>query len=288
MQQWSWSRRRRFDALRHAPAAYRFFPGRANGQRRSPPLTFAHVRAVDTRPAPDDVALIEAAGLTRSFGARRAVDRVTLSIAAGECLALFGPNGAGKTTLLRLLAGLLRPTAGQAKVDDVALLGGAQSRAVVGLISHQTMLYPALTALENVEFAARLHGVPNATTAARAALGRLAIADRADTPVRALSRGMQQRVTVARALVHAPRVLLLDEPFTGLDDAGATTLAETLAGLAREGAALLLVTHDVREGLALATHVAVMRRGSIVLHEPRIASGEPESFVRRYREMVAT
>jgi heme exporter protein A len=234
------------------------------------------------------VALIEAAGLTRSFGARRAVDRVTLSIASGECLALFGPNGAGKTTLLRLLAGLLRPTAGEAKVDGVSLPGGAGARAVVGLISHQTMLYPALTALENVEFSARLHGVPNATTAARAALGRLAIADRADTPVRALSRGMQQRVTVARALVHAPRVLLLDEPFTGLDDAGATTLAETLAGLAREGAALLLVTHDVREGLALATHVAVMRRGAVVLHEPRIASGEPESFVRRYRETVAT
>lgn len=236
---------------------------------------------------PRDVALVEAAALTRAFGNRRAVDRIDLAIAGGECLALFGPNGAGKTTLLRLLAGLLRPTAGQARVDGVALPGGAAARAVVGLISHQTMLYPALTALENVEFAARLHGVPNATAAARAALGRLAIADRADTPVRALSRGMQQRVTVARALVHSPRVLLLDEPFTGLDDAGSSTLAETLAELAREGAALLLVTHDLREGLALATHVAVMRRGSIALHEPRIASGEPDAFVRRYREIVS-
>ena len=128
--------------------------------------------------------------------------------------------------------------------------------------------------------------MPNASVAARAALGRLAIADRADTPVRSLSRGMQQRVTVARALVHSPRVLLLDEPFTGLDDAGSTTLTDTLAVLAREGAALLLVTHDVREGLALATHVAVMRRGSIAHQEPRIASGEPDSFVQRYRELV--
>lgn len=236
----------------------------------------------------DDVALVEAAGLTRSFGTRRAVDQVNVTIGAGECLALFGPNGAGKTTLLRLLAGLLRPTSGSARVDGVALPGGAAGRAAVGLISHQTMLYPALTALENVQFAAQLHGVPNANSAARVALGRLAIADRADTPVRALSRGMQQRVTVARALVHAPRVLLLDEPFTGLDDAGASTLAATLAELAREGAALLLVTHDVREGLALATHVAVMRRGAIALHEPRIASGEPDAFVRRYRETVAS
>ena len=234
------------------------------------------------------MALVEAAALTRAFGTRRAVNRIDLAIESGECLALFGPNGAGKTTLLRLLAGLLRPTAGEARVDGVTLPGGASARAVVGLISHQTMLYPALTALENVEFAARLHGVPDATGAARAALGRLGIADRADTPVRALSRGMQQRVTVARALVHAPRVLLLDEPFTGLDDAGSATLAAALAGLAREGAALLLVTHDVREGLALATHVAVMRRGAIALYEPRIASGEPDAFIHRYREVVAS
>ncbi len=216
------------------------------------------------------------------------MDRIDIAIEAGECLALFGPNGAGKTTLLRLLAGLLRPTAGEARVDGVTLPGGASARAVVGLISHQTMLYPALTALENVEFAARLHGVPDARAAAAAALARLAIADRADTAVRSLSRGMQQRVTVARALVHAPRVLLLDEPFTGLDDAGSATLAETLAELARDGAALLLVTHDVREGLALATQVAVMRRGKIALHEPRIASGEPDAFIRRYREVVAS
>ena len=232
--------------------------------------------------------LVEASGLTRAFGARRAVDAVTLAIEAGECLALFGPNGAGKTTLLRLLAGLLRPTAGSARVDGVPLAGGARARAAVGLISHQTMLYPALTALENVVFSARLHGVPDAGAAALAALERTGIAERAHTPVRALSRGMQQRVTVARALVHEPRVLLLDEPFTGLDDAGSTALTRALAELAREGAALLLVTHDVREGLALATHVAVMRRGTLVLHEPRIASGEPESFVQRYRELVAS
>ena len=232
--------------------------------------------------------LVEAAALTRAFGPRKAVDRVDLAIESGECLALFGPNGAGKTTLLRLLAGLLRPSAGEARVGGVALPGGASARAAVGLISHQTMLYPALTALENVLFAARLHGVPDARDAAMAALERVSIAERADTPVRALSRGMQQRVTVARALVHRPRVLLLDEPFTGLDDAGSTTLAATLTDLAEEGAALLLVTHDVREGLALATQVAVMRRGAIVLREPRLASGEPEAFVQRYRALVAS
>ena len=234
------------------------------------------------------MALVESHALTRAFGARQAVAGVDLAVDAGECLALFGPNGAGKTTLLRLLAGLLRPTSGTATIGGVALPGGAAARAQVGLISHQSMLYPALTARENVTFSARLHGVRAPGEAAMRALASLRVADRADTPVRALSRGLQQRVSVARALVHDPRVLLLDEPFTGLDDSGASALTETLATLARSGAAVLLVTHAVREGLALATHVAVLRRGSLVLHEPRIAAGEPESFTARYRALSAS
>ena len=238
-------------------------------------------------PAPSPDALVEARGLVRAFGGRRVVSGIDLEIAPGECLALFGPNGAGKTTLLRLLGGLLRPSDGSAAIaGHAARTAGA--RALVGVISHQTMLYPALTALENVRFAATMHGVPDPAATALRALERLAIADRADTPVRALSRGMQQRVTAARALVHAPRVLLLDEPFTGLDDAGAATLAAVIGELAREGAAVLLVTHDAREGLALATHVAVIHRGAIVLHEPRIAVGEPDAFTTRYRALLAS
>lgn len=238
-------------------------------------------------PAPPQDALVEARGLVRAYGGRRVVNGVDLGIAGGECLALFGPNGAGKTTLLRLLAGLLRPS------DGSALVGGhvarsADARALVGIISHQTMLYPALTALENVRFAATMHGVADAAASARAALERLGVADRADAPVRSLSRGMQQRVTAARALVHSPRVLLLDEPFSGLDDAGASALAGIVGGMAREGVAVLLVTHDAREGLALATHVAVINRGALVLHEPRIASGEPDAFTARYRALLAS
>ena len=229
---------------------------------------------------------IEARGLTRAFGRRVAVRDLTFSVRDGECLALFGPNGAGKTTLLRVLAGLLRPTSGTASIANVALPGGADVRAVVGLISHQSMLYSPLTALENVEFAARLYGVHAPRDAALRALRRMRLEERAESPVRSLSRGMQQRVSVARAIVHEPRVVLLDEPYTGLDETGAAALSATLGALKESGAALVLVTHHLGEGLAIATHTAIMRDGRFVKHEPR-GTVELDAYRDAYREVIA-
>ena len=236
--------------------------------------------------APVPPPALEAAGLRRSFGPRRAVDGVSFALGAGDCLALFGPNGAGKTTTLRMLAGLLSPTAGEARVDGRPIARDADVRARVGLISHHAMLYAALTAQENVAFAARLYGVPDPEGAARAALERLRVLERADTPVRRLSRGLQQRVSIARAMVHGPRVVLLDEPFTGLDEAGARALTEALTTLKAEGAALVLVTHNLTEGLALATRVAVMREGRLVLDRARGAV-EDLAFAAEYRALFA-
>lgn len=231
-------------------------------------------------------AALAAVGLRRLYGPRRAVDGVSFALAPGECLALFGPNGAGKTTLLRMLGGLLRPTAGEALIGGASVHGAPEARARIGLISHHALVYGALTAQENVAFAARLYGVVDPEDAARRALERMRILDRADTPVRRLSRGLQQRVSIARAMVHAPTVVLLDEPFTGLDEAGARALTEALTTLKDAGAALVLVTHNLAEGLLLGTRVVVMRAGRFLRDEPR-ATVDDAQFAAEYRALVA-
>jgi heme exporter protein A len=238
-----------------------------------------------TATAPVGARVISTHGLGRRFGGRRAVSDVTLSLGAGDCLALFGPNGAGKTTLLRMLAGLLRPTEGSGEVAGVVLPGGATLRGAIGYISHASMLYGALSARENVELTAKLFGMRNAREAAKQALERMELPDRSDTPVRLLSRGMQQRVTIARATVHSPRVVLLDEPFTGLDDSGSAALGAHLAALRASGTTMVLVTHQIPEGLALATHAAIMREGALA----RMEEGEAwdaSSYLAVYRGLV--
>jgi heme exporter protein A len=234
----------------------------------------------------ENLSLLSAVDLTRSFGARRAVDGVSFTLGAGECLALFGPNGAGKTTLLKLLAGLLRPTSGKALVGGVALAGDSPNRARLGFISHYTMLYGALTARENVAFAARLYGVADVARETENSLRRMSMLERADTPVRALSRGMQQRVSIARAMVHRPSLVLADEPFNGLDDSGASALTALLTELRSAGTSLVIVTHNIAEGLAVATKAGVMSRGRLALQDSAVAA-DPAAFARRYREVVA-
>jgi len=228
---------------------------------------------------------VEVEALVRAFGPRRAVDGVSFALDAGDCLAVFGPNGAGKTTLLRVLAGLLRPTRGRASVAGVALPGGPEARRHIGFISHASMLYGALSARENVELAARLFGVRDPRRAAGRVLEVMRMTPRADTPVRSLSRGMQQRVSIARATVHDPTVVLLDEPFTGLDAAGAAALSAALGILRQSGAALVMVTHNIEEGLALATHAAVMTAGTFARYEPREGIDARE-YADAYRTLV--
>lgn len=231
---------------------------------------------------------LAASGVSKSFGKRVAVRGVDLVLAGGDCLALFGPNGAGKTTLLRLIAGLLKPTSGSVVVNDRSVRGEPSARVGVGLISHERMLYAPLTARENVEFSARLYGLHDPCGATNQALASMQVLDRADVAVRTLSRGLQQRVSIARAMVHAPSVVLLDEPYSGLDEAGAVTLTTVLAGLRARGATLVIVTHNVTEGLALATHAAIMTDGAFVRFEKRASPGawDAARYAAEYREAI--
>src|SRR3989442_6389624 len=173
--------------------------------------------------------MLSAEGLSHAFGSVQALDGISFRLEAGHTLAVFGPNGAGKTTLLKVLAGLLRPRQGRAEVR-----GG---RSAIGWISHQSFLYGHLTVIENLRFWASLYRVPREARDRRAAelLARLGLTDRADQPVAALSRGLVQRATIARALMHDPAVLLLDEPFTGLDLAAAAELRRLLSELVGPG-----------------------------------------------------
>ncbi len=223
--------------------------------------------------------------LTRTFGSRRAVDGVSISVNPGQVLAIFGPNGAGKTTLLRILGGILKPSSGKATVGGVALPGGPNVRRRTGIVSHHSLLYDALTARENVEFSAKLYGVADVRAKAERALESMQILERADTPVRALSRGMKQRVSIARAMVHDPDVILADEPFTGLDIIGSKALSSLLLSLRDRGAALVLVTHNLGEGLSLATNAAIMTSGRIIKSQTR-SSIDTIAFANEYQRLV--
>jgi heme exporter protein A len=230
--------------------------------------------------------IVEVGDLTRSFGMTRALAGVSFSLAAGECLTLFGPNGAGKTTLLRVLAGLVKPTSGSARVSGIVLPAGAEVRSLVGLISHHTMLYEALSPRENVAFAARLYSVPDVATRVDDSLRRMSMLERADAPVRSLSRGMQQRVSIARAMVHGPRLVLADEPYSGLDDSGARALTALLQELRSAGTTIIMVTHNIAEGLSLATYAAVMQRGRFIRYDRR-SDIDAASYSGIYRDAVA-
>jgi heme exporter protein A len=197
-------------------------------------------------PGTQPAAAVELAGLGRDYGERPALRDVTLSLPAGATLVVLGPNGAGKTTLLRVLATLLRPHAGTAHVLGCELPREAWAvRARIGLLAHDPLLYRDLSGRENLDFQARLRGVPAARV--EGLLEAVGMSRRADEPLRMLSRGMVQRLAVCRAVLHAPELLLLDEPRADLDP-GAAELVEPLIGR-RAGATRVITGHDHRAGL---------------------------------------
>jgi heme exporter protein A len=236
-------------------------------------------------PSHDGSVLLEARGLQRAFGRVRILQGVDLSLRAGEALAVVGPNGAGKTTLLRLLAGLMRPSGGQVWVlGQPVALRSAGVRRSIGLLSHQSLLYDDLTLLENLTFTARLYGLSRPAEAAAAALDAAGLAHRAADLPRRLSQGLLQRAAIARALLHRPPLLLLDEPFTGLDAAASERLRADLSERLANGVGLVMVTHHLAEVWELATHMAVLVEGRWAAEERR--QGALDDFLPRYHRMI--
>ncbi len=230
--------------------------------------------------------MLAARGITKRHGLREVLRGVDLDLEPGRVLALHGPNGAGKSTLLRILALLQRPSAGQLLWEDRPVRGReAEVRRSLGVVAHQTFLYDYLTAEENLRFYAGLYGVSDAAARAAELLAAVGLEQYAREPVGTFSRGMQQRLAIARALVQRPRVLLLDEPFTGLDRDGQALLVELLRRFRAEGGACLLVSHDFEASALVADGFAVLHRGAVACRVP-VRGREAAELASLYEEAV--
>ena len=202
--------------------------------------------------------------VSQVFGRRRALHRVSLGATAGTITALLGHNGAGKSTLLSIAATLLRPTSGTVSYGDIsAEAGGTALRARIGLLGHDLYLYQELTAAENLRFFAEIYALDGVERRIDAALERAGLADRRDDVVAGFSRGMRQRLALERALIHEPRLLLLDEPFTGLDEAARAALRARLDTARAAGAIVILTTHDTAAIQGLAHSVVLLADGKL-------------------------
>lgn len=228
---------------------------------------------------------IRAQGLAKAFGTRKALDGVSFELPQGAFLSIFGPNGAGKTTLLRVLSTLARPTEGQASICGIDLKEEPDKvRGFIGMISHASMLYPDLTAEENLTLYAELYGVANPKARVRELLDAVGLSHRRLDAVRTFSRGMTQRVSIARALVHDPQVVFLDEPYSGLDP-HAVDIFDELIESVRGDRTFVMVSHDLAKGFEMCTHALVLARGRIVAFAPK-DDLDFDEFSQLYRETV--
>ena len=229
---------------------------------------------------PLDFDAVTVRDVSRAFGRRRALHKVSFSAARGEIVGVLGPNGAGKSTMLGVLSTLLRPTSGS--VAYGAAGGDAeQLRSRIGVLGHDLFLYPELSARENLLFFAELYGVPHAPSRVAEALRTAGLEARADEPTSTYSRGMRQRAGLERALIHTPRLVLLDEPFTGLDDESASALVERLRTLRSDGRIVILATHDLDLAEGLLDQAVFLREGRVV-H----AVARPERLRATYQGVV--
>ena len=218
------------------------------------------------------VQAIEVQGLTKHFGNHRALRGITLEVMHGESVVIFGPNGAGKTTLIKVLATILNPSSGRIMVNGLDLKDKAEEiRRQIGVVTHQIFLYSNLTAYENLEFYSRMYDVPGRKERIHEVVAMVGMTSRLHDRVGTLSRGMQQRLSIARALLHKPAIILLDEPETGLDQQAISMLWETLRIGGEGKRSIILTSHSLERGLELGDRLLILAQGKITYENSRQA-----------------
>ncbi|MBI4308426.1 MAG: heme ABC exporter ATP-binding protein CcmA [Chloroflexi bacterium] len=222
--------------------------------------------------ARDGAVAIEVQGLFKAFGAHQALRGVDMAVREGELVTIFGPNGSGKTTLIKVLATILKPTSGSVAIGGLPLPHEAQEvRRRIGVVTHQTYLYDELTPYENLAFYGRMYGVRGLVDRIRTVVAQVGLEARLHDRVRTLSNGMQRRLAIARAVLHNPSVLLLDEPEVGLDEHAVNLLEDLLAHLNDGKRTVVMTTHNLERGLRMSDRVMILVDGRIAYHEARVA-----------------
>ncbi|MBI4472507.1 MAG: ABC transporter ATP-binding protein, partial [Acidobacteria bacterium] len=213
--------------------------------------------------------MIQIRELTKKFGDRTAVDRVSFDVTAGEVLGLLGPNGAGKTTTIRMLACLIEPTSGEVVIDGHrASVEADQIRKLIGIVTEVPGLYENITVWQNLHFFGRLHNLPDIPSQIEKYLRLLSLWDRKDAIAATLSKGMKQKVALARALIHEPRILFLDEPTSGLDPQMTKVVREFIQDLRRQGRTIILCTHNLDEAERLSDRIVVLKTTVVAVDTP--------------------
>ena len=227
--------------------------------------------------------MIHVHDITKNFGSMTVLDNVNFSVKGGEFLTIVGPNGAGKTTLVKIMATLVNATGGMVEIGGFNVKKSPEKvRAIIGVISHNTYLYNELTAGENLKFFGKMYAIPEIVGRVDEVLGETGLSDRKHDRVGTFSRGMKQRLSIARAILHKPSVLLLDEPYTGLDQQASASLERVLDSLTGSGITTIMISHDLTRSLALSDRVMILASGKVMYHAPASEVADVAEFQAVY------
>ncbi len=231
--------------------------------------------------------MIETKGLIKTIGDKMILRGINLSIKKGETVAILGPNGAGKSTVLKILGGLIKASSGEVKVNGLDLKKDSYDvKRKIGFLAHNSFLYDHLTPLENLKFFGKLYGVENVEERAKQLIDEVGLSFFTHDPVRSFSRGMMQRIAIARAIIHQPEILLFDEPHTGLDQQAIKLLNDVILRMKEEGSTILMVTHDFQQAIETCDRFIIIKNGKVV-DDLQNVERNIDTITEKYMEQVS-